>query len=96
MKSQRRWNVNGEIATGLGDGDTKTYVNEKRDELREIFFAGQSEEGGQPTLTTMTYEGGTAQVNFDKMSVKWVATKDDQDPKDSYSVTFTAIEGTPL
>jgi len=85
-KPENRITIDGYIQTGLGSSDTHSYANEKRDDLRKIFFGGGT--------FTLNFEGTDYSTNSDKFSIKWVT--DDVSPVEQYSVKFTVIVGEDL
>ena len=85
-KPEKRWTVVGHIQSELGTASPEnTYANEKRDDLKAIFIVGKN-------FKFTDLEGTDHIVNSDKFEIVW--DRDDQDPVEIYSVTFTVVETT--
>lgn len=83
LKAERRWAIDGYISTGLGSTDTHDNVTDKRDDLRKLFFVGETFD--------INIEGTEYEVNSDKMAVTWEPA--DEDPITKYLVKFTVVKG---
>lgn len=87
MNVEKRITINGYLATGVLSGDSSNSAQDKKDDLKNIFFGGG--------VVEMTYEGGTFNVGLEKVLIKRILT-DGQTPQDGeaeFTVTLTAVRG---
>lgn len=87
LKAERRITFNGFIDFDDAAGDTSDSAEDKKVDLRKIFFAGGT--------ITLNYEGSDLVINIEKFSVKRILTDGNAAAAGEveFSVLFTCIVG---